>query len=106
MRKEDKNRIIEDLVERIGEYKHFYLTDIDSLNAKDTSDLRRLCFEKEIRLMVVKNTMLRKALEKSEGNYEEIYPALKKSTSVMFTHTGNAPAKLIKEFRKSHSKPL
>jgi large subunit ribosomal protein L10 len=106
MRKEDKNKIIDDLVQRISEYKHFYLTDIGSLNAKDTSDLRRLCFEKDIKLMVVKNTMLQKALERSGHSYEEIYPALKNSTSVMFTHSGNAPAKLIKEFRKTHAKPL
>jgi large subunit ribosomal protein L10 len=106
MRKEDKNKIIDDLVQRISEYKHFYLTDIGSLNAKDTSDLRRLCFEKDIKLMVVKNTMLQKALERSGNSYEEIYPALKNSTSVMFTHSGNAPAKLIKEFRKTHAKPL
>jgi large subunit ribosomal protein L10 len=106
MRKEDKNKIIDDLVQRISEYKHFYLTDIGSLNAKDTSDLRRRCFEKDIKLMVVKNTMLQQALERSGHSYEEIYPALKNSTSVMFTHSGNAPAKLIKEFRKTHAKPL
>jgi len=106
MRKEDKNRIIEDLVQQLGEYKHFYLTDIGDLNAEATSALRRTCFENEIKLVVVKNSLLRKALERSEGKYDELYPTLKEATSVMFTQTGNAPARMMKAFLKNHDKPV
>lgn len=106
MRREEKNEIINSLTESISQFSHFYLTDIAQLNATDTSALRRKCFEKEIKLIVVKNTLLRKALEKSGKNVEELYDVLKGSTSVMFSNTGNAPAKLIKEFRKKNDKPL
>jgi large subunit ribosomal protein L10 len=106
MRREEKNTIINSLTERLKEYNHFYLTDIAQLNAADTSDLRRKCFEKEIRLVVVKNTLLKRALEQSEGNFEELYPVLKGTTSIMFTKSGNVPAKLIREFRRSHDKPV
>jgi len=106
MRREEKNEIINSLTESISQFSHFYLTDIAQLNATDTSTLRRKCFEKEIKLIVVKNTLLRKALEKSGKNVEELYDVLKGSTSVMFSNTGNAPAKLIKEFRKKNDKPL
>jgi len=106
MRREEKNEIINSLTESISQFSHFYLTDIAQLNATDTSALRRKCFEKEIKLIVVKNTLLRKALENSGKNVEELYDVLKGSTSVMFSNTGNAPAKLIKEFRKKNDKPL
>ncbi len=106
MRREEKNAIINSLAEKLKEYSHFYLTDTAQLNAADTSALRRKCFENNIKLIVVKNTLLRKALEMSEGNFEELYPILKGTTSIMFTQTGNAPAKLIKEFRKAHDKPV
>jgi large subunit ribosomal protein L10 len=106
MKKEDKNRIIDDLIQKIIHYKHFYITDIESLDAQKTSVLRRKCFEKNIELLVVKNTLLEKALERSSGNYEEIYPALKENTAIMFCETANIPAKLIKEFRKKNDKPV
>lgn len=106
MKREEKDAIIEQLADRISNTKHFYLTDISELNAEDTSNLRRKCFEKDIKLIVVKNTLLKRALDKCEGNYEEIYDVLKNSTSVMFTETGNVPAKLIKEFRKEHERPV
>jgi large subunit ribosomal protein L10 len=106
MRREEKNAIIEGLAERINKASHFYLTDISALNAADTSSLRRRCFERDIELVVVKNTLLRQALDKSEGNFEELYDTLKNSTSVMFCETGNVPAKLIKEFRKEHDRPV
>lgn len=106
MRREEKNAIIDSLAEKLKEYSHFYLTDTAQLNAADTSALRRKCFENNIKLIVVKNTLLRKALEMSEGNFEELYPILNGTTSIMFTQTGNAPAKLIKEFRKAHDKPV
>ena len=106
MRREEKNAIIDSLAERFKEYGHFYLTDTAQLNAADTGDLRRKCFDNDIKLIVVKNTLLKRALEQSEVNFEELYPVLRGTTSIMFTQSGNAPAKLIKEFRKKHDKPL
>ena len=106
MKREEKDTIIESLVQQIQSKKHFYLTDIASLNAEKTSKLRRKCFENKIELVVVKNTLLKKALEKMDGNYEELYGVLTNSTSLMLSETGNAPAKLIKEFRSSNDKPI
>jgi len=106
MRREEKDVIIEDLAQRLNDTKHFYLTDISTLNAEETSNLRRKCFEREISLLVVKNTLLRKAMEKSEGDFNDLYDVLKDSTSIMFCETGNLPAKLIKEFRKTMEKPV
>lgn len=106
MKKEDKNIIINELTEQLKANKHFYLADTSELDAVDTSNLRRKCFEKEITLRVVKNTLLKKALEKSEGDFGGIYDVLKESTSIMFTETGNMPARLIKEFRKNKEKPI
>ena len=106
MRREEKDLIIEDLRNQLSESKHFYLADTSSLNAEETSQLRRKCFEKEVKLLVVKNTLLKKALEKMEGDYEPIYPVLDNPTSILFCETGNVPAKLIKEFRKTHERPV
>ncbi len=106
MRREEKEVIIDNLAQRLDETKHFYLTDISSLNAEQTSNLRRKCFERDISLLVVKNTLLRQAMEKSEGDFNDLYDILKDSTSIMFSETGNTPAKLIKEFRKTMEKPL
>jgi len=106
MRREDKNAIIESLAEKLKEYGHFYLTDTAQLNAADTSELRRKCYENDIKLVVVKNTLLKIALEQVAGDFEELFPVLKNTTSIMFTQSGNVPAKLIKEFRKQHDKPV
>jgi large subunit ribosomal protein L10 len=106
MRREEKSTIVNSLAERLKEYNHFYLTDTAQLNAADTSDLRRRCFENNIKLVVVKNTLLKRALEKSGINFEELYPVLKGTTSIMFTNAGNSPAKLIREFRLKHDKPV
>jgi large subunit ribosomal protein L10 len=106
MRREEKSAIIDSLAERLKEYSNFYLTDTAQLNAADTSELRRKCFDNDIKLVVVKNTLLKRALEQSAGNFEELYPVLKGTTSIMFAQTGNVPAKLIKEFRKKHDKPV
>ena len=100
MTRDQKTQVIERLAQSISEANHFYLADISALNAEDTSKLRRKCFEKDIKLVVVKNTLLKRALEQAEGDYSELYPTLHHETSVMFTEVGNAPAKLIKEFRK------
>ena len=106
MRREEKNAIIDSLTTRLKEYSHFYLTDTAQLNAADTSNLRRKCFENDIKLVVVKNTLLKRALEQSGINFEELYPVLKGTTSIMFTQSVNSPAKLIREFRKKHDKPV
>ncbi len=106
MRREEKNTIIDSLAERLKEYSHFYLTDTAQLNAADTSDLRRKCFENDIKLVVVKNTLLKRALEQSDVDFEELYPVLKGTSAIMFTQSGNSPAKLIKAFRKKHDKPV
>ena len=106
MKSSDKKVIINNLQEQIDSYSHFYLTDISGLNAENTSNLRRLCFKQNVKLVVVKNTLLRKALESSNKNVEEIYDALKGNTSVMFTADANVPAKLIKDFSKRHKKPV
>ena len=106
MKRSEKLEIINNLTEQINAYNHFYLADIADLNAEDSSSLRRLCFTKNVKLVVVKNTLLRKALENSEKNSEELYESLKGNTSVMFCEVGNVPAKLIKEFTKKHKKPV
>jgi large subunit ribosomal protein L10 len=106
MKSSEKVTIIDSLVEQINSSNHFYLADISDLNAADTSDLRRKCFKQDVKLVVVKNTLLRKALEKSEKDTEELYEILKGNTSVMFSENANVPAKLIKEFRKNRKKPL
>ena len=100
MKKEDKALIIAQIAETLKEYRCFYLTEPAGLDAEKTSQLRRECFKNDIKLMVVKNTLLRKALETLEGDYSELYPVMKESTSVMFSNVGNAPAKLLKDFRK------
>ena len=106
MRREEKNTIIDSLAETLDKYSHLYLTDTAQLNAADTSALRRKCFEREIQMIVVKNTLLKRAMDKSEKDFEELYGVLKGSTSIMFSNTGNIPAKLIEEFRKKHDKPV
>lgn len=106
MKREDKGKIIDGIVTKLNENTHFYLTDISDLNAVDTNDLRRLCFKNDIQLVAAKNTLLKKAFEKVDADLEAIYPSLAGHTSVMFSNTGNAPAKLIQEFRKKYKKPL
>ncbi|TAJ14947.1 50S ribosomal protein L10 [Marinilabiliaceae bacterium JC017] len=106
MRKEDKQTLINEVAAKVSEYNHFYVADTEGLDAGATSDLRRECFKKEIKMVVVKNTILKKALEQSEGNYDEIYDTLKGTSAVMFCNTGNVPAKVIKEFAKANTKPV
>jgi large subunit ribosomal protein L10 len=106
MTRDEKAKVINNLAQAINNAKHFYLTDISALNAEDTSKLRRKCFEKDIKLVVVKNTLLKKALEKCEGQYDELYSVLTDATSIMFTETSSAPAKLIKEFRRTLNRPV
>lgn len=106
MKKEDKSTLISELSNKLEEYSHFYLADIADLNSVKSSELRRECFNKDIKLVVVKNTLLKQALEKSERDYSELYPILKGNTSVLFTNSGSTPAKLIKDFSKKNKKPV
>jgi large subunit ribosomal protein L10 len=106
MRKEEKNVIIDELVDKLTESKNFYLADISELTADKSSALRRSCFNKKIGVMVVKNTLLKKALDRIEGDFTPIYEVLKGSTSIMTSESVNDPAKLIKEFRKKEDRPI
>ena len=99
MKKELKAQIIENIAAQLEETPSFYVTDIEGLNAEATSKLRRACFEKQIKLLVVKNTLFYKVLEqKGIENFEQFADVMKGSSAVMFTTVANAPAKLIKEF--------
>ena len=106
MKREEKQVIIDNLTEQIKAHKHIYISDISELDAAATQELRRACFKAGIKLIQVKNTLLRVALDGLEADYNEIYSALTCSIAVMLSETGNAPAKLIKEFRKNHDKPV
>jgi large subunit ribosomal protein L10 len=107
MKKEEKSQVIDSLVEQLASNSHFYLTDIASLNAAKTADLRRLCFKKNIKMLVVKNSLLQKAMERSAAkDYQPLFGSLKGSTAIMFSEVGNDPAKLIKEFRRKNDKPV
>ena len=101
MKKEDKSAIIKQLESTLNEYAHFYLTDIGVLNAAQTSELRRVCYKQDIKLVVVKNTLLQKALENSAVDYSELYGSLTGETSLMLSNVGNAPAKIIRDFAKA-----
>jgi large subunit ribosomal protein L10 len=105
MKRENKNVIVDQLTAEINQAKHFYIADIGGLNASETIALRRVCFKEDVKLLVVKNTLLQKALERANGQYEELYPVLNGPTSIMISDTGNKPAKMIKSFRKKHKKP-
>ncbi len=101
MRKEDKNTIIGQIAAMLKEYPHFYLVDTTAMNAAVTSELRRACFKAGIKLRVVKNSLLHKALESLEEDYSPLYVALKGTTAIMFTDVANAPARLLKDKAKN-----
>ena len=106
MRKEDKISIIAQLGETLKAYPHFYVVDVEGMNAGATSDLRRKCYQNNVKMVVVKNTLLQKALEACDVNFEEMYGVLKGTTALMFTETANVPAKMIKEYvSKKATKP-
>ena len=92
MKKEDKSTVIEQIAATLKEYSHFYLTETSALNAEKTSALRRECFKNDIKMLVVKNALLHKAMESLETDYSPLYDCLKGSTTIMFSNTGNAPA--------------
>ena len=106
MTREEKSQVIKDLTAQLADNTNIYLADISGLNAGTTSDLRRACFKANVQLAVVKNTLLEKAMEASDKEFGDLPTVLKGNTSVMYSETGNAPAKVIKAFRKKSEKPL
>ena len=106
MTREEKSLVIEELTAELANNANIYLTDISGLNAGNTSDLRRICFKSNVKLAVIKNTLLAKAMEASDKDFGDLPKVLKGNTSVMYSETGNAPAKIIKAFRKKSDKPL
>ena len=105
MKKEDKGRIINELTEQLKQYPHLYLADIEALNAETTSKLRRECFKRDVKLVMVKNTLLQKAMDQVEGtDYSELYSVLKGNTAIMLAMTANVPARLIQDFTKDSKK--
>jgi large subunit ribosomal protein L10 len=106
MKKEEKHDVVLALTETIAEYGNFYITDTANLSVAKVNDIRRKCFDADIKMQVAKNTLIRKAMEASQGDYSEIFDVLKGSSSILFSKSANAPAKLIKQLRKSGDKPI
>ena len=100
MKKEVTDTIIVELGEKLKQYPHFYLVDLTGLNSAATSELRRKCFKSEVKLVVVKNTLLEKAFEAAEVDYSPLYECLKGNTAVMFCNVANVPAKLLQDYKK------
>ena len=106
MTREEKSKVIENLTAKLTDNPIIYLADISTLNAGSTSNLRRACFKAGVKLEVVKNTLLAKAMESSDKDFGDLSQTLVGNTSIMFSETGNAPAKVIKEFRKKSDRPV
>jgi large subunit ribosomal protein L10 len=106
MTREEKSKVIENLTAQLSDNPIIYLADISTLNATTTSNLRRACFKAGVKLEVVKNTLLAKAMENSDKDFGDLSKTLRGNTSIMFSEIGNAPAKIIKEFRKKSDRPL
>ena len=105
MKQEQKAQIIEEIAQDLANYSHVYVTDISGFTVSTVNQLRRLCFKRDVKLKVVKNTLLKRAMDQSEADYSELYPVLNGATSIMLCNTGNVPARLIKEFRPSSRPP-
>ena len=106
MNKEEKVKVVEELKVQLNDYKSIYLTDIAGLDAMQTSNLRRECFNSKVKLSVVKNTFLERAMSESETDFGELKDLLKGNTTIMLSESGNSPAKVIKKFRKDGEKPI
>jgi len=107
MTRTEKDQLIDELVQMLAEKNVVYLTDASGLDSEATTSLRRECYKKDIRVRVVKNTLLRKAMERTEGrDYTELYDVLKGQTALLVGDVGNAPARVLKEFRKKHDMPI
>lgn len=106
MTREEKDQLIDSLAETLKSSHTVYIADISNLNSSNSTRLRSLCFKRNVKLQVVKNTLLKKAMEKSERNFEGLYGILNGPTSLMISDSGNVPAKLIKEFRRTSDRPI
>jgi len=106
MRKEEKHDVVLALKEQINSFSNVYITDTSNLTVAAVNDIRRKCFDSDIKMQVAKNTLIKKALEAASGEYAELYDVLKGSSTLLFSNSANAPAKLIKALRASGDKPL
>ena len=106
MKKEEKHEVVLALTETIAEYGNFYITDTANLSVAKVNDIRRKCFENGIKMQVAKNKLIRKAMEASVGDFSEMSDVLKGSSSILFSKSANAPAKLIKQLRRTGDKPV
>jgi large subunit ribosomal protein L10 len=106
MNKDEKHELVLALTEQIKEYGNFYITDTSNLTVAKVNDIRRKCFESDITMQVAKNTLIRKAMEASAGDFSPIFEALKGSSSILFSKSATAPAKLIKQLRRTGEKPI
>lgn len=106
MNKEEKYDLVLALTEQMKEYGNFYITDTSDLTVAKVNNIRRQCFENDITMQVAKNSLIRKAMEAAGGDYTPIYDVLKGSSSILFSKSATAPAKLIKKLRKAGDKPL
>lgn len=106
MTKEEKDQLIDSLAATLKSSNTVYIADISNLNSENTTRLRSMCFKRNITLQVVKNTLLKKAMERSDKNFEGLFPILNGPTSLMLSESGNVPAKLIKEFRRTSDRPI
>ena len=106
MNKEEKHELVLALTEQMKEYGNFYITDTSNLTVAKINDIRRKCFENDIKMQVTKNTLIKKAMDAVGGDFEEMHGVLKGSSSIMFSKSGTAPAKLIKQLRKQGEKPI
>jgi large subunit ribosomal protein L10 len=106
MTREEKTRLIDVISDQLSKSNNIYITDISDLNAEVSNKLRALCFKRQVTLQVVKNTLLKKAMEKSGKDFSPLFVTLKGNTSIMISESGNVPAKLIKEFRRTSERPI
>ena len=107
MTREEKDLQIKELTQMLADNSVLYLTDASGLNAEETTQLRRACYKNDVRMRVVKNTLLRRAMEAAEGtDFSELYEVLSGQTALLIGNVGNAPAKILKEFRKKSDMPM
>lgn len=106
MTRAEKDQLVDNLATKLTSNPNFYLTDVSGLDMVNTSKLRKSCFEKNISITVAKNTLLKRAMDKVDADYSELYATLKGNTAIMFTESASEPAKLITKFRKKNDKPL
>lgn len=106
MRKEDKNVVIANLGELIEKYPHFYIVNSEGLNAEQTTQLRRICFKQNIKMVIVKNTLFKKALDAAQTDFSPLYDSLKGTSAVLFTEVANVPGKMLKKNAKIGIKGL